>query len=113
LINKYLDLMWDCDTYIVAIAMCPDRKLAWFKNKLHYSNERMQNLKSIIVRAWKKYAPDKPEGSQHQKKDKSRKAALAEVPVAKHGYDHIETYLKEPVVVKEGIVAAGGYLNYW
>jgi len=39
--------------------------------------------------------------------------ADAEQPVAKHGYDHIETYLKEPVVIKEGIVAAGGYLNYW
>ena len=39
--------------------------------------------------------------------------AEAEEPVAKHGYDHIETYLKEPVVMKEGIVAAGGYLSYW
>ena len=39
--------------------------------------------------------------------------AEAEEPVAKHGYDHIETYLKEPVVIKEGIVAAGGYLSYW
>jgi hypothetical protein len=39
--------------------------------------------------------------------------AEAEEPVAKHGYDHIETYLKEPVVIKKGIVAAGGYLNYW
>ena len=96
IINKYLDLMWDCDIYIMAIgqlflifnillvptlrcfflAMCPDRKLAWFKNKLCYSNEQMWNLKSIIVRAWKKYAPEKPEGSQHQKKDKNCKAAL-------------------------------------
>ena len=33
--------------------------------------------------------------------------AEAEEPVAKHGYDHIETYLKE------AIVAAGGYLSYW
>ena len=39
--------------------------------------------------------------------------AEAEEPVAKHGYDHIETYLKEPVVIKEGIVAVGGYLSYW
>jgi hypothetical protein len=56
--------------------MCPDYKLVWFKNKLHYNNEQMWYLKSIIVRAWKKYAPEKPEGSQHQKKDKSHKAAL-------------------------------------
>ena len=39
--------------------------------------------------------------------------AEAEEPVAKHGFDDIETYLKEPVVLKEGIVAAGGYLSYW
>lgn len=39
--------------------------------------------------------------------------AEAEEPVAKHGDDHIEAYLKAPVVIKEGIVAAGGYLNYW
>ena len=39
--------------------------------------------------------------------------AEAEEPVAKHGYDYIETYLKEPLVIKEGIVAAGGYLSYW
>ena len=39
--------------------------------------------------------------------------AEAEETVAKHGYDHIETYLKEPVAIKGGIVAAGGYLSYW
>ena len=39
--------------------------------------------------------------------------AEAEELVAKHGYDHIKTYLKEPVVIKVGIVAAGGYLSYW
>ena len=57
-------------------AMCPDHKLAWFKNKLHYGNEQMWNPKLIIVRAWKKDAPEKPEGSQCQKKDKRHKAAL-------------------------------------
>lgn len=40
-------------------------------------------------------------------------AEVEEPAAAKHGYDHIETYLKEAVVTKEGIVAAGGYLNYW
>ncbi|KAF9525466.1 hypothetical protein CPB83DRAFT_896918, partial [Crepidotus variabilis] len=31
----------------------------------------------------------------------------------KHGYDHIETYLSEPVITREAIDSAGGYLKYW
>ena len=39
--------------------------------------------------------------------------AEAEEPVTKHGYDRIETDLKEPLAIREGIVAAAGYLTYW
>lgn len=36
-----------------------------------------------------------------------------EAPKGKHAYDHIETYLKEPLLTQEAINAAGGYLNLW
>lgn len=39
--------------------------------------------------------------------------AEPEEPKKKHPYDHIETYLKEPILTKEAINAAGGYLNLW
>lgn len=95
LINKYLDLMWDCDIYIIAIgelqislskfwtlrcniiAFCPDRKLAWFKNKLKYNDANVKKIKAIITRTWKRYAPEKPEKAPAgQKKNKTREAAL-------------------------------------
>ncbi|KDR72413.1 hypothetical protein GALMADRAFT_74105, partial [Galerina marginata CBS 339.88] len=79
LLNKYLDLMWDCDIYILAIVFCPDRKLAWFKAKLKYSNENTKKVKSIILSTWTKYAPEKvdkgkaAEGSQRPKKTREQK----------------------------------------
>jgi len=57
--------------------MCPDRKAGWFKEHLKYSTADIKRVKSIVVKAWKsKYAPDQPESSQVQKKDKSRKGKL-------------------------------------
>ncbi|KAF9043281.1 hypothetical protein BJ165DRAFT_1348251 [Panaeolus papilionaceus] len=31
-IDKYLGLIWNCDLYILALVMCPDRKLEWFQD---------------------------------------------------------------------------------
>ncbi|KAF8812651.1 hypothetical protein BYT27DRAFT_7220809 [Phlegmacium glaucopus] len=78
LIEKYLDLLWDCDIYIIAIVMYPDHKTGWFKEHLKYSAAEIKRIKTIVVKAWKsKYAPqDQPESSQVQKKDKSRKGKL-------------------------------------
>ncbi|KAF8797359.1 hypothetical protein BYT27DRAFT_7229009 [Phlegmacium glaucopus] len=78
LIEKYFDLLWDCDIYIIAIVMCPDCKTGWFKEHLKYSAAEIKRIKIIVVKAWKsKYAPqDQPESSQVQKKDKSRKGKL-------------------------------------
>ena len=57
--------------------MCPDRKAGWFKEHLKYSTTQIKRIKSIVIKAWKaKYAPDQPEGSQVQKKDKSFKGKL-------------------------------------
>ncbi|KAF8808169.1 hypothetical protein BYT27DRAFT_7291704, partial [Phlegmacium glaucopus] len=58
LIEKYLDLLWDCDIYIIAIVMCPDRKTGWFKEHLKYSAAEIKRIKTIAVKTWKsKYAP--------------------------------------------------------
>ncbi|KAF8232482.1 hypothetical protein L208DRAFT_1271800 [Tricholoma matsutake] len=32
LIDKYYYLMKDCELYTIAIVMCPDKKLKWFKD---------------------------------------------------------------------------------
>jgi len=95
LIDKYLDLLWECDIYIIAIGvlliysyicisqnlnivMCPDRKTGWFKEHMKYPTTQIKKIKAIVIKAWKsKYASqDQPESSQVQKKDKSRKGKL-------------------------------------
>ncbi|KAF8809717.1 hypothetical protein BYT27DRAFT_7222308 [Phlegmacium glaucopus] len=58
LIEKYFDLLWDCDIYIIAIVMCPDCKTGWFKEHLKYSAAEIKRIKTIAVKTWKsKYAP--------------------------------------------------------
>jgi hypothetical protein len=65
--------------------MCPDRKTGWFKEHLKYSAVQIKGIKSTIIKAWKsKYAPDQPESSQVQKKDKSHKGRLVYIPTLGH-----------------------------
>lgn len=44
---------------------------------------------------------------------KSSQWAVNENQQKKYPYDDIETYLTEPVLPQNAIIAAGGYLSYW
>jgi len=75
LIEKYMDLTWDCEIYVISIGafsisyylkfliadiykpvMCPDRKLQWLKD--HISSERLKEIKKMVISRWSKsYAP--------------------------------------------------------
>ena len=74
LVDKYLDLIWHCDIYIIALGvqfifliyiiilngnkvMCPDRKLEWFRTHQPSTTER-RRIKALVVTRWKlNYAP--------------------------------------------------------
>jgi len=75
LIDKYMDLTWDCEIYVISIGafsisyyfkiliadiykpvMCPDWKLDWLKD--YVSSERIKEIKKMVTNQWtKSYAP--------------------------------------------------------
>ncbi|KAF8974785.1 hypothetical protein BDZ97DRAFT_1646609, partial [Flammula alnicola] len=49
LINKYMDLTWDCEIYLVSITvMCPDQKVNWFKT-YNFSAQKLREIKKRVV----------------------------------------------------------------
>ncbi|KAF9521710.1 hypothetical protein CPB83DRAFT_739862, partial [Crepidotus variabilis] len=57
LLDKYLNKIWECEIYTVAIVMCPNRKLQWFKDR-GMPPSIIKEIKSIVLAVWKdKYAP--------------------------------------------------------
>ncbi|KAF9527495.1 hypothetical protein CPB83DRAFT_768363, partial [Crepidotus variabilis] len=57
LLDKYLNKIWECEIYTVAIVMCPDRKLQWFKDR-GMPPSTIKEIKSTVLAVWKdKYAP--------------------------------------------------------
>ncbi|CAE7168274.1 unnamed protein product [Rhizoctonia solani] len=53
---RYLNEMLESDVYVVAIAMCPDRKLEWFSS---FSEDfiNLQNLRKRVVDAFERMYP--------------------------------------------------------
>ncbi|KAF8999756.1 hypothetical protein BDQ17DRAFT_1246114, partial [Cyathus striatus] len=57
-LEKYSIFTNDCDVYLIAIVMCPDRKLKWFKNNGCRPSET-RDIKTAVIDCWKKkYVPD-------------------------------------------------------
>ncbi|KAF9046159.1 hypothetical protein BJ165DRAFT_1327381, partial [Panaeolus papilionaceus] len=119
-IDKYLGLIWNCDLYILALVMCPDRKLEWFQDPArNLSAAQINHIRSTAVSTWKKkYAPansDVPLPKQKEEKKKG-KSKWEPRPKASHKTfpdDHIETYLLEPVISPKVMDDVGGYISYW
>lgn len=61
------------------IVMCPDRKLAWFKDTLKFAATEIRRLKGIVIKAWKSRYLKEDElsaSSQLEKKDRTRQGKL-------------------------------------
>ncbi|KAF6753990.1 hypothetical protein DFP72DRAFT_813346 [Ephemerocybe angulata] len=56
MVEKYYALTWDCPIYYIAIVMCPDRKLQWFKNQAGYSQEKLKKIKKMVIEAFGEYS---------------------------------------------------------
>ncbi|KAF9524138.1 hypothetical protein CPB83DRAFT_727737, partial [Crepidotus variabilis] len=61
LVDKYSTFADNCDIYLIAIAMCPDRKLKWFKD--HGRTPRqIKEIEKLIIEKWTEvYSPDEDE----------------------------------------------------
>ncbi|KAF9460566.1 hypothetical protein BDZ94DRAFT_899117, partial [Collybia nuda] len=51
LIDKYSAFADDCDIYIIAIVMCPDRKLKWFKDHGRTSRQ-VKDIEKMVIKHW-------------------------------------------------------------
>ncbi|KAK6971893.1 putative AC transposase [Favolaschia claudopus] len=48
-LRKYYALLDDCEAYRIAIVMCPDRKLQWFRER-GWDDGKIAGLRSLVVR---------------------------------------------------------------
>ncbi|KAF5345225.1 hypothetical protein D9756_011482 [Leucocoprinus leucothites] len=113
--DKYIMLCEECKIYFIAIVMCPDRKLQWFKDN-GYACPVYTKLKQTVIERWgQTYQPNlamtsEPEptctGNTYLQKRTSKKAPVGNL-------DDINTYLKEPVVSHLAIIDSGGYMKWW
>ncbi|KAF8960346.1 hypothetical protein BDZ97DRAFT_1320807 [Flammula alnicola] len=116
LIEKYMDLTWDCEIYVISIVMCPDRKLQFLKD--YVSSEKLKEIKKMVINRWSKtYAPAQSQIPVAKKntKEKSKWAApsSASSGSSKYPADSIQAYLAESVASSDAITDAGGYMKYW
>ncbi|TEB34431.1 hypothetical protein FA13DRAFT_1753516 [Coprinellus micaceus] len=49
MVDKYEKLSWDCDIYYVAVVMCPDRKLQWFKDR-DYDRKTLKYIRELVIK---------------------------------------------------------------
>ncbi|KAF8960256.1 hypothetical protein BDZ97DRAFT_1666176, partial [Flammula alnicola] len=64
LIDKYSTFAQDCDIYLIAIVMCPDRKLKWFKDHGRTARQ-IKEIEKIVVSKWNEnYIPEDRDAAQ-------------------------------------------------
>ncbi|KAF8994101.1 hypothetical protein BDQ17DRAFT_1252090, partial [Cyathus striatus] len=62
-LDKYSVFTSDCEVYQVAMVMCPDRKLKWFKDNGRNSSA-IKAIKAIVIKHWKEtYLPNSNESN--------------------------------------------------
>ncbi|KAJ7504698.1 hypothetical protein B0H11DRAFT_2221432 [Mycena galericulata] len=110
-LQKYHSLTDDCEVYKIAIVMCPDKKLQWFKDR-GWTREDVEELRSLVVRRWEKSykakalqttTPDVPTVPAEESSPWLTPTASTPIRAA----DDINTYLDDPVVPTIFMEAAG------
>ncbi|KAJ3500635.1 hypothetical protein NLJ89_g9707 [Agrocybe chaxingu] len=116
LVDKYSTFAEDCEIYVIALVMCLDRKLKWFKDHGHTTRQIKEIEKMVIVRWNKSYAPeDASQEDDDSVEMQARTCSRYAPPVAQTRFppDHISTYLRDPLLPMATIKEAGGYVHYW
>ncbi|KAI0311285.1 hypothetical protein OF83DRAFT_1287643 [Amylostereum chailletii] len=50
---KYYQHFGDCEVYVIACVMCPDRKLEWFKKELSWSDDEVKDVRKVVEARFK------------------------------------------------------------
>ncbi|KAF8987460.1 hypothetical protein BDQ17DRAFT_1315014 [Cyathus striatus] len=115
MIEKYTILTSESEVYYIAIVMCPDRKLDWFKER-DYHDEQIEEIKGMVVKRWtQNYKLDGNEGPYDGETQKSLGRFVCKAGGSKKKLkpDSIEVYLRESLVEENNVQDMGGYLKYW
>ncbi|KAF8220290.1 hypothetical protein L208DRAFT_1069975, partial [Tricholoma matsutake] len=109
LTHKYSLLSAHCKLYQIAIVMCPDWKLKWFKDH-GCTSAQIRDIKKLV---WYFYYCHINCYLLifHQSKNKWVKKSTTN-PTHEPS-DDITKYLLDPVLASDAIADAGGYMKYW
>ncbi|KAF8240458.1 hypothetical protein L208DRAFT_1233299 [Tricholoma matsutake] len=111
LINKYYTLMKETELYVIAIVMCPDKKLKWLKDHGHTAAQ-IRDIKETVLTHWNEsYKGD--EEARIMNGSKKSKWVVPTESDNNQNTNTILTYLVDPVIKSSAIKEAGGYMKYW
>ncbi|KAF7341582.1 putative AC transposase [Mycena sanguinolenta] len=121
-LRKYYALLDECEAYRIAIVLCPDRKLQWFRDRM-WTDEQIADLRSLVVRRFtESYKTPSPPtapppsastsasttaASTGRLSDRFRRTS-APSSTSTSEADNIHTYLDSPLVEVTGTV-----IQYW
>ncbi|KAF8239996.1 hypothetical protein L208DRAFT_1235128 [Tricholoma matsutake] len=111
LINKYYTLMKETELYVIAIVMCPDKKLKWFKDHGHTAAQ-IRDIKKTVLTHWNESYKGDEEVLPPALAAKSKWVVPTESD-NNQNTDTILTYLADPVIKSSAVKEAGGYMKYW
>ncbi|KAF8225390.1 hypothetical protein L208DRAFT_1306448, partial [Tricholoma matsutake] len=111
LINKYYTLMKETELYVIAIVICPDMKLKWFKDHAHTAAQ-IRDIKKTVLTCWNESYKGDEEVLSPAPAAKSKWVIPTESDNNQNS-DTILTYLVDPVFKSSAIKEAGGYMKYW
>ncbi|TFK18197.1 hypothetical protein FA15DRAFT_603730 [Coprinopsis marcescibilis] len=117
MVDKYTVFTEECEIYYITIVMCPNRKIEWFKNR-GFTQQQVKQIQMLVLKRWTESFQDTvsiPASTAHNEESRRRGwlKKADEPTTSTTPYDHITTYLKEPLVASNVITAAGGYTKWW
>lgn len=122
-VGKYYALTDDNEVYRIAIVMCAEKKLEWFKTNLDWHESDRMEAKRIVQQRWdESYAtlpsllPSSTTRHVPLKRSSSKWAIYSDnedEDVTSVHPDSMDAYLNTPCISRTEILAAGGILHYW
>lgn len=127
--NKYFSLSDDCEVYRIAIAMCPDKKLQWFRDQ-GWCEREITEVKEMVIRRWEE-SYKTPDATASAVSTSGPTIAASEgvtaaptsargarwrtlaAPAPARPADSIYTYLEDVVIPSAAIEASGGVMKFW
>ncbi|KAG8756943.1 hypothetical protein FRC11_004911 [Ceratobasidium sp. 423] len=114
--EKYMGLMLEeSDVHVIAIVMCPDRKLKWYTDRGY----KVDSIRSRVVSRFEELYPNTTQEAQSQNNPQpirniflQRHSSLSTAPTPVNA-DTIKAYLDSPVITHDVLTQHGGVIPYW